>query len=178
MVTPDAVRRVILDAARLVKRGEIVVFGSASLAFWLRDAPRSRDVDLWVVPEDRGEIVEALMGELSWYHERHDAYVEVLGPETFEAPRSWRERARVIELPEAPDVVLVVPHPHDVLIAKIARYSPSDQDHVRRILSELPLDRVRLSALAAESPNLGSADPMVVQGFEINLARALAMLPA
>jgi disulfide oxidoreductase YuzD len=30
-----------------VKTGELVVFGSASLAFWLANAPTSRDVDLW-----------------------------------------------------------------------------------------------------------------------------------
>lgn len=138
MVDPDAVRRVVLDAARLVKNGEIVVFGSASLAFWLSNAPRSRDVDLWVNPPERGEIVEALMGELSWYHDRHDAYVEVLGPETFEAPASFRQRARRIELPDVPGVTILVPHPHDVLVAKLARFDPGDQDHASRIVAEYP----------------------------------------
>jgi hypothetical protein len=32
MVDPSDVRRIVLDAARLVKTGEVVVFGSASLA--------------------------------------------------------------------------------------------------------------------------------------------------
>ncbi len=177
MVTPDVVRRVIVDAARLVKRGEIIVFGSASLAFWLQDAPRSRDVDIWVVPEERGELVEAVMGELSWYHERHDAYVEVLGPETFEAPRNWRERAREMKLPDAPDVVLIVAHPHDVLVAKVARYSDADKDHIRRILAEIPLDRARLAELSALSPNRTSEDPNMVAAFDAHIAEVMATLP-
>ncbi len=101
----------------------------------------------------------------------------MLGPSTFEAPGTWRERARVVAMPEAPEVVLVVPHPHDVLVAKIARYTPTDQEHVRLILAEHRIDRARLGALAAESPNRSSADPAVVAGFEANLARVLALLP-
>jgi hypothetical protein len=171
MVHPTHVRRIVLDAARLVKAGEIVVFGSASLAFWLQNAPSSRDVDLWVTPRERGDAVEALMGELSWYHERHAAYVEVLAPETFVAPRTWRERALKLSLPEAPDVAIIVPHPHDVLIAKLERFELADRDHVRRILDEAPLDRARLDSLAAESPyRTGDAPPASVAAFELHIA--------
>lgn len=88
MVTPGHVERIVTDAARLVAEGELVVFGSAALAYWLADPPHSRDVDLWCEPPERGEPVAALMGELSWYHQRHSAYVEVWAPETFAAPVS------------------------------------------------------------------------------------------
>ncbi|MBK9266320.1 MAG: hypothetical protein IPM54_41855 [Polyangiaceae bacterium] len=171
MVHPTAVRRIVIDVARLVKSGEIVVFGSASLAFWLQDAPTSRDVDVWITPSDRGETVEALMGELSWYHERHDAYVEVLGPETFAGPRTWRERALRISVPEAPAVTIFVPHPHDVLIAKLERFEPSDRDHIMRILAEAPLDRERLDKLAGESPyRTGDAPAESIIAFERHLS--------
>lgn len=66
MVDPDEVPRVVADAARLLQRGELIVFGSSALAFWLTDAPRSREVDVWCEPPERGEVVQALMGELSW----------------------------------------------------------------------------------------------------------------
>lgn len=177
MVHPSAVRRIVLDAARLVKTGEIVVFGSASLAFWLQNAPASRDVDLWVTPPERGEAVEALMGELSWYHERHAAYVEVLARETFAGPRTWRERALAVSLPEALNVAVIVPHPHDVLISKLERFEPPDRDHVRRILDEAPLDRARLDRLADESPyRTGNAPPTSVVAFELHLAEIRASL--
>ncbi|WP_437728431.1 DUF6036 family nucleotidyltransferase [Sorangium sp. So ce861] len=178
MVDPSAVRRIVIDAARLVKTGEIVVFGSASLAFWLENAPTSRDVDLWVTPSERGDAVEALMGELSWYHERHSSYVEVLGPETFAGPRTWRERALRLSLPEAPGVAVIVPHPHDVLISKLERLAPSDRDHIQRILSEAPIDRDRLEALAAESPyRTGDAPLASTEAFELHIAEILATLP-
>jgi hypothetical protein len=178
MVTPEAVPRVLNDAARLVGEGEIVVFGSASLALWLERAPSSKDVDLWVVPEERGEIVEALMGELSWYHDKHDAYVEVCGPETFEAPASWRSRAKTLTLPDYERVRILVPHPHDVLVAKLPRLSPSDREHIELILEQLPLDRGRLDQLADESPNRSStASEAARAAFESNLRSVRAMLP-
>jgi hypothetical protein len=46
MVEPGQVEPILSDAARLVGEGELVVFGSAALALWLRNAPSSRDVDL------------------------------------------------------------------------------------------------------------------------------------
>ena len=177
MVTPQDVPRVLNDAARLVGAGEIVVFGSASLALWLERAPSSKDVDLWVEPADKGEIVEALMGELSWYHDKHGAYVEVCGPETFEAPSSWRSRAKTVTMPDYEDVRILVPHPHDVLVAKLPRLSPSDRDHIELIVAQLPLDQARLEALADESPGRGAqASAAERAAFEDNLGVVRAML--
>lgn len=178
MVTPEDVPRILNDAARLVRQGEIVVFGSASLALWLTRAPSSRDLDLWVTPPDRGEIVEALMGELSWYHDKHGAYVEVCGPETFEAPCSWRERAKIVVVPDEAGVRIVAPHPHDVAIAKLPRFSPSDVDHVRLILRELPIDAAAVRRLANEAPaRAPGADAVARAAFDLHEAALLAMLP-
>jgi hypothetical protein len=86
MVNPEDVWRIVGDAARLMRQGELVIFGSGALAFWLSAPPASRDVDLWCSPPERADVLSALMGELSWYHDRHGAYVEMWGPETFAAP--------------------------------------------------------------------------------------------
>ena len=154
MVDPDDIPRIVADAAALVREGEIVVFGSSALAFWLRRAPRSRDVDLWCEPEERGNVVEALMGELSWYHERHGAYVEVWRPETFAAPVDWRSRARIQSPELQPEVTVFIPHPHDVLFAKLERLDPQDLGHIRQILEEFPLSEDRFQALTSESPHI------------------------
>jgi len=153
MVDPAKVERILSDAARLVGDGEIVVFGSAALALWLSDAPATRDVDLWCEPSEKGEVVTALMGELSSYHERHGAFVEVWAPETFAAPQGWRERARIESLPDLPGVRLVVPHPHDVLVSKLERFEEKDREQAERILAELPMTSRELDALLAESPH-------------------------
>ena len=152
MVDPADVPRIVADAAQLVRAGEIVVFGSAALAFWMEDAPTSRDVDLWTVPPERGDDVTALMGELSWYHDKHGAYVEVWGPETFAAPADWRTRARTLTNEEFPNVTLVVPHPHDILFSKLERMEPRDHEHLARILARFPMSQERRNALAATTP--------------------------
>ncbi len=129
------------------------MFGSGALAFWLAEAPRSRDIDVWCDPPERGEVVQALMGELSWYHERHGVYLEVWAPETFAAPEDWRSRARRHTVPTSPEVSLLLPHPHDVLLSKVERMTENDVEHVRRILREFPLSSEKLTALAATCPH-------------------------
>ena len=177
MVTPEDVPRILNDAARLVRAGEIVVLGSASLALWLEHAPSSRDVDVWVTPTERGEIVEALMGELSWYHDKHGAYVEVCGPETFEAPTSWRSRAKTLTLPDYEGVAVVIPHPHDILVAKLPRYEVSDRDHARLILRQFPMDAATFERLANEAPGREStAEESARAAFEANASQLMKLL--
>lgn len=178
MVDPDDIPRIVTDAARLVRQGVIVLFGSSALAYWLDDPPRTRDVDLWCEPPEQGEIVEALMGELSWYDEKHGAYVEVWAQETFAAPLGWRERARVLTFDELPDVSVIVPHPHDVLLAKLGRFDESDRDHADRVLAQYPLDEQQLGQLAASSPYRtgGIVEPDRRARFEFALKQLSAMV--
>lgn len=173
MVDPADVPRVVKDAARLVRSGELVVFGSSALAFWLEGAPSTRDVDVYCTPADAGDAVVALMGELSWYHDRHGAYVEVWAPETFAAPEGWRERARRLPVEEAPGVQVIVPHPHDVLFSKLERFEERDVDHARCILAEHPLSAGRLDELARAMPHRRGeiAEPERSARFEHGLKR-------
>ena len=168
MVEPTDVERILSDAARLVGEGEIVVFGSAALALSLSAAPPTRDVDLWCDPPERGDALTALMGELSWYHERHGAWVEVWAPETFTAPVDWRARARIQRHEDHPGVSVVIPHPHDVLISKLERFEEKDREHAKRILAEYPLDEEQLQRLLGETPHrLGTiGDSERVNRFE------------
>lgn len=146
------VTKVVADAARLIGSGEIVVFGSSALAFWMKNPPRSKDVDVWFVPKAKGDAVVALMGELSWYHEKHGMFVEVWAPETFAAPADWRTRSKRLLLTENPKVSVVLPHPHDVLMAKLERMETKDREHVRAVLAEFPLDDATLAHLVAQMP--------------------------
>lgn len=171
MVSPEDVPKIVLDAALLVREGEIVIFSSAALSYWLQDAPASRDVDLWVTPPERGDPIEALMGEMSWYHQKHNAYIEVLGPEAFAAPVDWRSRALCLDIPDRPDVCVLVPHPHDVLMSKIERFGPADRDHAKRILAELPLSADALNAFVSRMPHRKSLidDHRRLAAFEVHL---------
>jgi hypothetical protein len=153
VVDPESVVKILHDAARLVKDGEIIVFDSAALSAWLSSAPSTRDVDIVVHPPERGDAVEAVMGELSWYDERFDAHVDVCNAETLAAPESWPERARRERFADIPRVEVTLLHPHDVLFAKIERWEPQDRDHARRILNELPMTLETAERLAGEMPH-------------------------
>ena len=180
MVDPGQVEPILNDAARLVGEGEIVVFGSAALAFWLEAPPASRDVDVLCEPAEKGEILTAMMGELSWYHEKHGAFVEVWAPETFAAPDGWRERARLVQHQDLPRVELVIPHPHDVLVSKLERMESKDREHARALLSEYPLETAAFDALVAASPHRRGRviDPERVRRFEHGCEVVRAMLAA
>lgn len=167
MDSPPVAWRVAQDAARLVGEGELVVFGSAALAFWLGDPPQSRDVDVWTTPPEKGDAIEALMGELSWYHEKFSIHAEVWGPETFKAPPRWRERAKQFSFDGLPSVRVVCPHPHDVVLAKLERMDPKDRVHIEQVLRQMPLSRARLDSLVAEYSEARDADRQA--RFETNL---------
>lgn len=171
MVDPADVEKILSDAARLMKDGEIVVFGSAALAFWLDKPPASRDVDIWCKPPERGDVILALMGEESWYHRKHHAYVEVWGPETFCAPYTWRTRSTWKTHADHPGVRMVIPHPHDILMSKIERGDGQDWEHARRILTQIPLNAAELDQLANEMPHRTDQidDPERLARFEANL---------
>lgn len=173
---PEVVRA-LADAARLVGEGEIVVFGSSALAFWMDAPPRSKDVDVWCEPRAKGDAVFALMGELSWYHDKHGIFVEVWAPETFAAPVDWRQRSRRLATSENPRVTLVVPHPHDILMAKLERMEAKDRDHIRAILAEYPMAGDRLAALVQNMPHRsGEFAHDRVARFEQGLEELRAML--
>ncbi len=170
MVDPADIPRILSDAARLVRQGRIVVFGSAALAMRLPGAPATRDVDIWCEPAERGDLVAALMGEVSWYQEKHGAYVEVWGPETFAAPVDWPSRAQTLTNDDAPGVELVVPHPHDILIAKLERWEPQDRAHAALILGALPLTEETLDRRLSAAPYRTGAivEPHRQQRFEVH----------
>jgi hypothetical protein len=170
------VARVVSDAARLVGRGEIVVFGSAALAFWMQSPPRSKDVDIWCEPAENGHVVVALMGELSWYHDKHGLFVVVWAPVTFAAPNDWRDRSKVLSMAEHPNVSVRLPRPHDVAMAKLERMEVKDREHVRAILAEFPMDDDRLEHLVRAMPHRqGSLPADRVARFESGFAELQAM---
>lgn len=104
MVEPRDVPRILSDAARLVREGEVVVFGSAAL------------------------------------------------------PDDWRTRARTITSELWPEVRVVVPHPHDVMLSKLYRLDPQDRTHICLILDELPLGHEQLDKLVSQLPPRGEDD--------------------
>lgn len=177
MVRPEDVPRVLSDAARLLGSGRLIVFGSAALAMRLKAGPAARHVDVWCEPPERGDLITALMGELSWYQETHDVYVEVWAAETFAAPEDWRERAETLTNDDHPGVTLLVPHPHDVLVSKLERWEAQDREHAAAVLAAFPPSRAGLQALAARAPyGARIADPERIARFRAHTEALAARL--
>ena len=81
-------------------------------------------------------------------------------------------------LPDNDNVTIVVPHPHDVLVAKLPRSSPSDRDHIDRILAQFPISAARLDELANECPSRsGHGTEADKRAFEANLEALRRTLP-
>jgi hypothetical protein len=136
-----------------------------------------------VLPPGRAEVIEALMGEEGPYHQLRRMYVDVCPPETLVAPVSWLGRARKVRVPGAEAVTLIIPHPHDLLFAKLARFEEKDRLHAQLILAAYPMDLQTLERLAVDSPYRGQAIRAgeLRQRFEAHLAtlrRWIARPPA
>ena len=63
--------------------------------------------------------------------------------------------------------------------ARLVKRNPQDDNHVRRILAEFPLERATLQRLADESPyrTKKGEDPNAEAAFEIHLREVAALLP-
>ena len=179
MATETDVPTVVWDAARLLKEGELILFGSGALAFWLDSPPQTHDVDLIVSAGTEADTIEALMGEEGPYHQLRGMFAQVSPAETFTAPDSWPLRARRLKVPGIPGVQVLIPHPHDILLSKLERFEPKDRLHAQEIVEAYPLSEARLHELLADSPYRNPSIPEEDrrQRFESNLRRLVALLP-
>jgi hypothetical protein len=106
-------------------------------------------------------------------------FVEVWAPGTFAAPIDWRDRSKLLLLTENPKVSIVLPHPHDVLMARLERKEVKDREHTHAILREFPLDEATLEQLVTQAPSRrGGTPPDRVARFEAGLAELRAIMAA
>ena len=180
MVPFEAIARVVEDAARLVMKGELLVSGSAALAFWAEAGPPARFVDLGVAPEAAAAQVEKMMGPNGWYDRTFGYHVLVSPPDTFIGPAGWAARARRTRFPEARTVEVVVPHPHDVIMAKLERFDAQDQAQVRLVLQGMAMSENELDTLAASMPQRDASfdDEARRKRFDFNVTRLRPILYA
>lgn len=177
MVPFEAIPRVVSDAARLVTKGEVLVSGSAALAWWVESGKPSRFVELAVGPPEAAQRVEKMMGLDAWYDRQFGVFVIVIPRDGFLGPTGWATRARRFKLPEAPAVEVLVPEPHDVVLAKLERFDATDQAQIRAVLQALPMNENQLDALADTMPHrLPGFDEARRGRFDFNVTRLRPML--
>lgn len=140
---------------------EFVVIGSAAILVLAYDyslpamATRSDEADV-VPPNDpdgtKATIIEAVLGELSPFHDANGYYAQGVGEDTAWLPSGWRDRAIHFEAPS----ILVSGHGlaierHDLAASKLAAGRPKDFEFVDALIAagilDVPTIRERLDAI-------------------------------
>ncbi|HWD21448.1 MAG TPA: hypothetical protein VHB20_19435 [Verrucomicrobiae bacterium] len=106
-----------------------VLFGSAPLQLSIDHALLSADVDLF--SENEEEDLAALVEAAKLGKSQGGIYLEPGHSLSFRASPHWRARARSLTRRRA---TLTLPHPHDVLIGKLARLDAKDVQAFRRVM--------------------------------------------
>lgn len=113
----------------------LTLFGSSPLQLAIEPTFTSADVDLY--GGDFGEAHEALQQAVQRAGlekgGKSEMYVQVCVPSNFRTHPLWLTRAYTIQVGH---VTLTLPHPHDILIAKLARLEEKDLRAYRLVIEK------------------------------------------
>lgn len=114
---------------------ELVVVGSAALIAALGEQRLSavlrntEDIDVFALDaKDQQAFADELelIGYGSQFHETHSYFADGVSPYTAMMPVDWLDRASRHPLPKY-DLVLIVPDPNDIAVAKLCAWRERDQ---------------------------------------------------
>lgn len=141
----DQFDHLIRAVGRVLDRTEIIVIGSQSILGARADLDRfpeplvqSTDVDFLPVPdpdEALADRIDALLGELSPFHETHGVYAEGVGANTATLPTGWKARLIRYESGATKGVAALCLEPHDLAVAKLIAGRAHDYGFCRALIS-------------------------------------------
>jgi uncharacterized nucleotidyltransferase DUF6036 len=147
-------------AGRILERDRVVVVGSQAILGAV-DRPddlaeplvRSIEVDLLPLPdpdERLADLIDALIGELSPFHQTHGVYAQGVGERTAILPDGWQDRLVPYITPGTGGTTALCLEPHDLCIAKLAAGRDKDYEYVKALaaagLVALRVVRTRLAS--------------------------------
>lgn len=119
------------------------------------EATASQEADLGFLNDpdrDKADRVEAIIGEMSSFHEQNGVYAEGIHVDTATLPEGWRDRLVGWDLQSS---LPAIPHflePHDLAVAKLAANRDKDKAFVNALIKTGMLDvaviRERVDLLA------------------------------
>ena len=131
---------VIAAAAEVSGEREIVVIGSQAILGSVAEPPRemlfSMEADVYPLrAPEKGEAIDASLGDGSFFHGTYGYYAHGVGPETAKAPAGWERRLVHVEIPprvgqERGPVALCL-EVHDLVLAKCVAGRQRDWDFAR-----------------------------------------------
>ena len=141
-MTRDQLEHAIRAACDVSNDTELVVFGSQAILGEHPAAPEAlrASIEVDVQPMNRPEavdMIDAVLGELSQFHQTHGFYVHGVLLETATLPDGWEKRTVPVSHPLATrGNTGYCLESHDLAASKLAAYRDKDRDFVRTLLAE------------------------------------------
>ena len=145
-------------AAAVADVKKIYVFGANAIIPWLAqsghpiplpDFTPSRELDVSVGDEKMDTLIDGAIGELSAFDQTFAVYAHGVDLASFQAPANWRQRTGKRTEPMS-SVEIIVPHPHDLIISKLAAGRPKDFDFAVSVARLFPITDSVLNDLMDE----------------------------
>jgi hypothetical protein len=149
LMTREQLAHVLRAASRIAQDPDVLVIGSQSiLGSYSEDelppeATGSMEVDtaFFVDPDEaKSDLVDAMIGELSQFHNEFGYYPQGVSVNTGVFPAGWIDRLVTYETEStAPGRGLCL-EPHDCVLAKLVRFEEKDQDFAAALVTEGLID--------------------------------------
>jgi hypothetical protein len=143
-VRRDQLEHAIRAATEIIQQDAIIIIGSqAILGSYTEDelppeATLSDEVDACPLRDDEAETLattlDAVIGEMSQFHETHGFYIQGVGRHTAVLPEGWVDRLIRVENDNTRGRTGLCLEPHDLCAAKLIANRPKDHRFVRALL--------------------------------------------
>lgn len=163
----SSLEHLIRAAANITGDHEIVIIGSQAIHGSLRVIPNAAQVsfeaDMYPknMPE-KWELIEAILGEDSNFHETHKYYAQGVGPETAVLPTDWESRSININNESTGGASGVCIGLHDLVLSKYAAGREKDFIYVGEIIALGAVDKDQLFKLLDKLP-ADRCDPSLIK---------------
>lgn len=148
-MTRGELEHAIRAACEVADETEVWVFGSQAILGQFPDAPaqlrQSAEAD--VAPKnfpERADRIDALLGELSTFHQTHGFYVHGLSIRAATLPNGWERRARRVQNDNTRGYAGLCVEAHDLAASKLMAFREKDRAFVRVLLAERLIQTNRL----------------------------------
>lgn len=153
--TLEDLQRAVRAIATEFDTDKVFVIGSQAVLVDWPDAPTDMtstpEIDaypgnakLWQMTNsdmEASEHINALFGYGSQFHQTHGFYIDGVDENTAKLPPGWEDRAWIRKLDVAGKTVSVVaPSAEDLIVSKLARLDPKDQEFIVAYNAGRPLD--------------------------------------
>lgn len=156
-MTRDELEHAIRAACDVARDTEVYVFGSQAILGQFPDAPavlrQSAEAD--VAPKnhpERVDEIDAMLGELSQFHQTHGFYVHGIALDSAALPSGWQRRAISVQNENTRNCIGWCLEGHDLAASKLAAFRDKDRDFVRALLAERLVEPKELTRRVRQLP--------------------------